>query len=75
VHFLRRLGRVGKIIAQLILKLLLVFRLFENVPAIVQDLSITIEEDAVDLSLPRVESLIAGIQSSGFQYGYFGSFK
>src|SRR5580704_14589731 len=60
LHLLRRLGRARKIITELILEFLLVLWLLENVPAIIKDLAITIEQDSVDLALPGIKSLHGG---------------
>src|SRR6516164_3694381 len=56
VHFLRRLWRVGKVIAHLLLELLLVLGLVESVPAIIKDLTVAVEQDSVDFALPTIKS-------------------
>src|ERR1700730_11096814 len=55
VHLLHHLRRVGEVIAHFLLELRLVFRVVENVPAVIEDLTIAVEENAIKLALPGIE--------------------
>src|SRR5260221_11744897 len=60
IHLLRRLRWARKIITQFILKFLLLVWLPQNVPAIIKDLAIAIEQDSVNFALPSIKSLHGG---------------
>src|SRR5271157_2034283 len=72
VHLFHCLGRIWQIIAQLFLELLLIFRLLEDIFPVIQDLAITIEQHAINLSLPGIELLHCWYPLIRFPIGVFG---
>src|ERR1700733_2597544 len=57
IHLFVGLGRIREVVADLVLELLLILRLIENVPAIIKDLTIPIEENSVNFTLPAIKRL------------------